>query len=174
MDLQEYRDPPHAHAHFPREVQRHNRRNKLRGDSTHPITPIHSYAPEEIRTPSLLIRSQALYPVELRAREHSHSRDPVSKPSSIYCDRSQCCLNRQLHQPEPSVWVPSSWLSAWLCLACCIAVVKTSYRLSPATSHVAIANFLERFPARDGSECSCPQRESNPQPLDPKSSALSS
>ena len=38
------------------------------------IDLIQNGAPEEIRTPSLLIRSQMLYPVELRARKSMKAR----------------------------------------------------------------------------------------------------
>jgi hypothetical protein len=53
-----------------------------------------SGAPEEIRTPSLLIRSQMLYPVELRARDAKFMVEGAGfEPANAYAGRfTVCCL----------------------------------------------------------------------------------
>ena len=46
--------------------------------------------PAGIRTPNLLIRSQMLYPIELRAL-------------FLFRNRKQCCGDRSIHEPTPRV-----------------------------------------------------------------------
>ena len=63
----------------------------------HIVTSKMNGAPGVIRTPDLLIRSQSLYPAELRARTHSSSSEP-------YSDYQEC------------VWDATLWKSSAPCL----------------------------------------------------------
>ena len=74
--------------------------------------------PEGIRTPGLLIRSQALYPAELRVHTSCQTAwaEKATLPVPRQANAAKICSFRLLRQPLGQVlWVKTAFITRWVC-----------------------------------------------------------